>query len=132
MTILGISAFAFLQVQGPTSDSQPASFEVFVVHLENHGIHLKELRAPLYMYLSADPTMTLEDCTALPFFPERLNAWHGVVVISQRHLKNITVVFDVGSRKREQPYAFSIGSFDVFGDPVLVSKIMATFKERSR
>jgi hypothetical protein len=123
--ILGITAL--LLYLGNTSDSQPHTLQEFAIHLKHHGLQLKELRTGLYLYLSENPDMTLGRCTGLPYFPDRVNDWRGVVVVSQREINNITIVPDSGSRHPECAYAFSIGAFDVFGDPTLVRRIRASF-----
>jgi hypothetical protein len=127
LLILGITAL--ILCQRGTPDSLPTTLQEFTIHLKHHGVQLKELRTGLHLYLSENPDMTLERCTGLPFFPERVSDWRGVVVVSQREIKNITVVPDSGSRNPECAYAFSLGAFDVFGDPALVRRIRASFVE---
>jgi hypothetical protein len=127
LLIVGITAFLFFQ--GGTSDPPPNTLREFATLLKQRGIRLKELRSGLYLYLSENPAMTLERCTSLPFFAERLGDWRGVVVVSPREMNNLALVPDSVSHDPKCPYAFSVGSLDVFGDPVLVRRIRASFGE---
>src|SRR5262249_13811439 len=88
---------AILCHQG-TSHTLPHTLQEFTTHLKHHGVQLKELPTGLYLYLSENSDMTLERCTRLPFFPARVRDWRGIVVVSQREIKNITVVPVGGSR----------------------------------